>query len=116
MREHNETMHKKEKCPYCSALFDKVELPIHKSTCKCQPKPCSFCGAIFELALLFEHEDGCGSRTEKCDICDRNIVLKEYYEHLILCAEAFEHVPEEDKKERPKRKPAPAQTKKRGKK
>jgi hypothetical protein len=115
-QEHDAEFHKKEKCPYCSKLIDKVELALHKTMCPSKPKPCDYCGAVLELHHLLEHEDQCGSRTEKCNICDKNVVMKEMPEHLAICFELLDQRLDEESKEPPKRKPAPPQPKRKGKK
>lgn len=91
-------------------------MALHKTTCPSKPKPCDYCGAVFELHHLLDHEDQCGSRTEKCFICKKNVVMKEMPEHVSICAEYLDQQSEEESKEPPKRKPAPPQIKRKGKK
>ena len=97
-------------------MIDKVELALHKTTCPSKPKPCDYCGAVLELHHLLEHEDHCGSRTEKCIICYKNVIMKEMPDHLAICVELLDQRSEEESKEPAKRKPAPPQAKRKGKK
>ncbi|CAD8194576.1 unnamed protein product [Paramecium octaurelia] len=82
--------HQKTECSYCSQMFEKSLLEMHKKNCPNKPEKCGFCDLMINLSEMPRHQAKCGSRTEQCQICKKHIQKREFNLHASVCGEGDE--------------------------